>query len=188
MRLYLQLCSLLAVCLWLPFAQAATQGAVGTSSAATVGITLTADLLARIDGLNDILLGAWTGAGNMIGDDDICIGRSGVGFFAAGNYRMRLSGDGDPADVNAFTLSNGVDRIYYDVYFNDQAGLAGRQPVVAGQMLNNQTGLGFFQILNWLFGCVVPNGNVSIVVPESQLQGTTSGNYAGTLTLVLIPD
>ena len=167
---------------------AAQQGATGPASSGSVDITLTANLLARISGLTDMLLGAWAGSGDMTADENICIGRNGVGLFAFGNYRIRANGDGDAFDVNAFTLTNGVDTVYYDVYFNDAPNLAGRQQLTGGVMLSGQTAIGFTQLFNWFLGCTFRNANVSIVVPEAELLGTSSGTYAGTLTLVLIPD
>lgn len=186
---FVSLCPvLLTLLLWHAVALGAVQGLVGPSSSANVEITLTSNLNARITGLNDIVLGSWPGAGDLAGDDDLCIGRNGVGFFANGLYRIRASGDGDAADVSAFTLSNGTDTLYYNVFFNDVVGLGGRQPLTAGVTLTTQSSLGLFQWLNLLFGCAVPNANVSVIVPDTQLRGATSGTYAGTLTLVLIPD
>ncbi len=169
-------------------AGAATQGAGGTTSTGTLDVTLTTGLAARLTGLVDFALGVWSGSGDLDASQDVCIGRNGVGFFALGAYRIRAYGDGDPMDVSAFTLSNGVDRIYYDVFFNDQTGTGGRAPLTAGVMLGSQQGFGFGEILNWLFGCVVRNANVSISVPESQMSAAVGGTYSGTLTLVLIPD
>ncbi len=169
-------------------ADAANQGATGPTSTGAVDITLTTGISSRISGLVDLALGNWTGAGDLSGDQDICIGRTGVGFFGSGSYRIRADGDGDTTDINAFTLTNGVDLIYYDVFFNDQTGLAGRQALTGGQMLSGQGGSGFSEIFNWLFGCVVRNANVSVVVPQANLQGAAGGAYTGTLTLVLIPD
>ncbi len=169
-------------------AGAANQGATGPTSTGAVDITLTTGISSRITGLVDLALGNWTGSGDLAGDQDICIGRTGVGFFGSGSYRIRADGDGDSTDINAFTLTNGVDRIYYDVYFNDQTGLAGRQPLTGGQMLNGQNASGLSEIFNWLFGCAIRNANLSVVVPEVRLQGAAGGAYTGTLTLVLIPD
>lgn len=166
----------------------AGQGTAGTSSSGNVDITLTNGLSARIAGLTDFALGTWGGSGDLVANQDVCIGRNGVGLFAVGAYRIRAFGDGDPADVNAFTLSNGTDRIHYDVWFNDQTGLGGRTPLTAGLMLGAQQGFGFWEILNWIFGCVVRNANVSIAVPQAELAAAAGGTYTGTLTLVLIPD
>jgi hypothetical protein len=167
---------------------AATQGSTGATSSGSVDITLTANLTARISGLTDLLLGTWSGAGDLAGDQNICIGRNGAGFFGTATYRIRAEGNGDGTDINAFTLSNGVDLVYYNVFFNDQANLTGRQQLTGGLTLLGQTASGFSAILNLLFGCVTRNANVSVVVPETNLAGAPSGNYAGTLTIVLIPD
>ncbi len=182
------LCMLVASVLLGRPLSAATQGDPGVSSTGSVDITLTANLTARISGLTDFLLGTWSGAGDLAANQNICIGRNGVGLFGTGLYRIRADGNGDGTDVNAFTLSNGADLVYYDVYFNDQANLTGRQQLTGGLTLTGQTGSGFSVIINWLFGCVNRNANVSVVVPEANLAGRPGGNYAGTLTLVLIPD
>lgn len=169
-------------------ALAATQGntALG-SSTGSVDVVVTTGLVTRISGLNDINLGTWSGTGDMSGSDDLCIGRSGVGLFANGAYRVRLDGDGDASDINAFTLTNGTDLLYYDVAFNDATG-AGGTPVTGGVMLNAQTGFGFWQFLNVLFGCAVNNANIEVSIPAAELLSVPAGNYTGTLTVVLIPE
>lgn len=168
---------------------AATQGTtqVGQSDG-SLDLAVTSGLTARINGLNDINLGTWSGSGGLTGSDDLCIGRSGVGLFAQGAYRMRLDGDGDAYDVNAFTLSNGTNLLHYDVWFNDAIGAAGQQAVSAGVMMNSQTGSGFWQFLNMIFGCVGTNANVQVDISEAQLLAVPAGSYTGTLTLVLIPE
>ncbi len=183
-----RLCAGIAALLLATSTPAATQGGAGTTSSGSVDITLTTGLAARLSGLVDFALGTWSGSGDLAADQDVCIGRSGVPFFGLGAYRIRAYGDGDPADVSAFTLSNGVDRLYYDVWFNDQTGLGGRQSLTAGVMQSGLQGFGFGEVLNWLFGCVVRNANVSISVPVTQMQAAVGGTYSGTLTLVLIPD
>lgn len=182
------LCMLVATALLCEPLSAATQGNRDTTSTGSVDITLTTGLTGRFTGFTDFLLGTWSGAGDLIADQNICIGRTGVGFFGTGNYRVRADGDGDATDISAFSLSNGVDLVYYDVYFNNQPNLAGRQQLTGGQTLTGQTASGFSLIINWLFGCSIRNANLSVVVPEASLAGSPGGNYTGTLTLVLIPD
>ena len=165
----------------------AQQGSPGTSSTGSIDITYTQGLNARISGMTEFNFGIWSGAGDLAANDNICIGRSGVGFFGTGTYRIRASGDGAPGDPSAFTLSNGVNTITYQAYFNDQTGTANRQSLTAGVTLTGQTSGGFPLIFNLLFGCVIQNANLSIVVPETELR-TAAGNYAGTLALLLIPD
>lgn len=169
-------------------ATAAGQGSSGLTSTGQVDMTLTTGLSARIAGLTDFALGTVATSSSAVANQDICIGRSGVGLFSTGSYRVRASGNGNAADAHAFTLSNGADEITYDVFFNDQTGLAGRVPMTGGVMLSGQQGLGLFELFNLIFGCTVRNANVSIEVPAAQLAAASSGNYTGTLTLVLIPD
>ncbi len=169
-------------------AMGATQGNAGTSSSGNVDVTLTTGLSARLSGLGDFDLGLLDGSADATAQQNICVGRSGVGFFANGSYRVRASGNGDPFDAHAFTLSNGAERIYYNVFFNDQAGTAGASQLTGGVMLSNQQSLGLFGIFNLLFGCVARNANLSIVVPAAEVAAAPGGTYTGTLTVVLIPD
>ncbi|MFK8017029.1 MAG: hypothetical protein AB8G17_16520 [Gammaproteobacteria bacterium] len=182
--------TLLSACLWLPahIVGAAEQGTTDTTSTGSVDVTLTTGLSARLSGLSDMALGTWSGTGDLSANQNLCVGRTGVGFFANGSYRIRASGDGDASDVHAFTLSNGAQSVYYDVFFNDQTGLVGRTPLTGGVMLSAQQGFGLWEIFNVVFGCTVRNANLSINVPEAQLAAASGGVYSGTLTLVLIPD
>lgn len=181
------LCVLLLSALSAPVL-AAGQGSAGATTSGNVDVTLTTGISARLSGLTDFALGTWTGTGDLTANQDLCVGRTGAGFFANGSYRVRASGSGDASNIHAFTLSNGVQQIYYDVFFNDQTGVAGRTPLTGGVMLSAQQGLGIWEIFNVLFGCVVRNGNLSIGVPEAALSAASGGLYTGTLTLVLIPD
>ncbi len=98
-------------------ALAAGQGSVGTTSSGSVDVTLTTGISARLSGLTDFVLGTWTGSGDLTANQNLCVGRTGAGFFANGSYRVRASGNGDASNIHAFTLSNGVQQIYYDVFF-----------------------------------------------------------------------
>lgn len=167
---------------------AASQGATGDSSTGQVEVNLTTGLSTRLTGLADFTFGPLDNSVDAAANQNICVGRSGVGFFANGTYRVRATGDGDPTDVSAFTLTNGTDRIYYDVFFNDALGTTGRAPLTAGVTLTSQQGLGLFHIFNLVFGCVARNANLSIDIPAAARAGVSSGVYTGTLTLVLIPD
>lgn len=164
---------------------AANQGPFGYgSSTGSVDIDLILGFRARISGLADMNLGTWSGAGSMTADDNICIG---VNYFGGG-YRIRASGDGEPGDPSAFTLTNGASQIKYDAFFNDQpdAG-AGRVPLTGGVTLTGQSAANLPRLFNYFFGCVANNANISIEVPESELAGST-GSYNGTLTLTLLPE
>ena len=93
-----------------PSALAATQGAPGnTSSTGSVDVDLVIGFRTRISGLEDFQLGTWSGSGSLTANDNICVG----GNYFGGGYRIRASGDGEPGDPSAFTLSNGASRIKY---------------------------------------------------------------------------
>lgn len=170
--------------------QAAVQGNSGTTSQGSVDISLISLISVRISGLDDLSLGTWSGTGDATGSDNICIGTNGIrgGFpFGFGIYRILASGDGEPGNPAAFTLSNGAGRLSYNAFFNDATGLAGRQPLTPGVALTDQRGSAFSLVINRFNGCVFNNANVSIAVPEAQLSGA-AGVYTGTLTLVLSPE
>lgn len=175
--------------LWAPTpGHSALQGSRGTSTTGSVDIVYVQGLNVRINGLADLPLGIWSGSGILTASDDICIGRTGVPLFsAAGTYRILASGDGEPGDPGAFTLSNGIGRIHYRAFFNDQTGTAGRQELTGGVALTGQNSFGLWYTLNMIFNCAVQNANISVEVPVAELTGA-AGIYAGTLTLVLIPE
>lgn len=168
-------------------AQAADQGPIGnTESAGSVEVNLILGLLTRITGFDDLDLGVWSGSGSLSGNDNLCIGQSGAGFFN-GPYRIRASGDGEPGDPGAFTLSNGAQSLKYNAWFNDAPNAGpGRAPLTGGVTLTGLNSFGIFQRFNGS-GCNFLNANISVEVPESELQGGT-GSYSGTLTLVLLPE
>ncbi len=176
------------VCLNPVATYAAVQGTTGPTTSGSVDVTYVQGLNVRINGLTDMPLGVWGGAGALTANDNICIGRTGVPLFSsAGTYRILASGDGVPGDPSAFTLSNGVEQMNYRAFFNDQTGTAGRQELTAGVVLTNQNSFGLFYFFNMILTCGAENANISIEVPESELSGA-GGVYTGTLSLMLIPD
>jgi len=160
-------------------ASAATQGGLGNNSSGDIEINLTLGLLARISGLADMAFGTWNG-GDLTSNQNIC-----VGLYGTNSYRFRASGSGDGSDANAFALSNGSDYLPYRVFFNDQTGLTGRTELTASNSLTNQTASGSF----WnLFGCLINNANLSILLEDASLASASTGNYTGTLTVTVIPE
>ena len=168
-------------------AHAATQGAPGTTSTGTVGIQVVNNDLAWIKGLDDINLGSWSGTGDMSGNDDVCVATN-FFFFALNNYAIRASGDGDASDPSAFTLSNGVDDIYYRVFWTDTNT---QVELLPGQLMTGRQYFANFGYLANLFagpaGCPNPNANVEVRIEEAQL-ASGSGTHSGILVLELIPE
>ena len=183
----LKLFALLSLVSVAPSVLGAAQGTTGTTSTGNVDIFYVQGLQARINGFADMPLGTWSGSGPMTANDNICVGRTGVPLFSGGGtYAILASGDGEPGNPAAFTLTNGITQISYNAFFNDAAGTAGRQQLTPGVVLTGQTGFGLWYFFNMIFNCAVANANLSIEVPETELQGA-AGNYVGTLTLTLIP-
>lgn len=158
---------------------AATQGDLSQNSSGEIEISLTLGLLARLSGLTDIVFGAWNN-GDLTAEQNIC-----VGLYGTNQFRFRASGSGDNSSANAFALTNGSTYLSYRVFFNDQTGTSGRNELSAGTALNGQTaGFAFWNI----FGCLVNNANVSILIEESALNSAQAGSYTGTLTLTVVPE
>ena len=174
------------VCLFLSFTslEAATQGTEGNTSTGTIETVVVIGRFIRIGGLRDFNFGTWNaGDGTLSDNDNVCIGKN--DFF--GPYAIRAAGNGDLFDPAAFTLSNGVDQVYYNVYWNDSVGTAGNQQLTAGLILHGQTG-SFLSFLFNLFGFCFSNANVEIEIPDTELSAASGGAYSGTLTLLVIPD
>lgn len=180
-------CVLLLLLICALNSNAATQGTAGPTSTGTASVLVVNNDLAWIKGLDDINLGAWSGTGDMSGNDDICV-LTNYFPFQLNNYIIRTSGDGDGADPSAFTLSNGAQDIYYRVFFTD----VNATPVelLPGQLMGGQqffAGFGFFASLPAASGCPVPNANVEIRIEEAEL-ATGGGTHSGILVLELIPE
>ncbi len=163
---------------------AATQGSQGVTSTGTIENTVVVGRQIWIRSLRDFNFGNWNlGDGTLSDNDNVCIGKN--DFF--GPYAIRAAGNGDGFDPAAFTLSNGVDQIYYNVYWNDANGTGGNQQLTPGLILHGQTGSAFVFFLN-VIGLCITNANVEIEIPDTELSSAAGGVYSGTLTLLVIPD
>lgn len=163
---------------------AATQGTLGSDSSGSVEIAVVSNDSIIIHGLVDYNFGIWsTGGGTLRADSDVCIGKTSF----SGPYAIRASGDGAGSDPAAFTLSNGTEQISYNVYWNDQVTPSGNLPLTAGLILHGQTGSVPSFAQNRVT-CRIPNANLQVEILDTELQASTSGNYSGTLTLLVIPE
>ena len=164
------------------------------ASTGTVDITVSSGDLIRIFGLQTVSFGTWNiGDGNLSDNQDICIGKSSTGV----PYAIQASGDGNSTgDPSAFTLSNGVDQINYTVHWTDGVGQTDMTP---GSIEFGQTASGGSFFRNLIFGggffnfpCgtgLTPrNANLEIRIPDTELSAAAGGFYAGTLTLLIIPN
>ena len=166
--------------------QAATQGSQGNTSSGTVEINIVKNRTILITGLRDFNFGQWTpGDGTLTDNDNLCVGKTNFG-----TYGIRASGNGDGFDPAAFTLSNGADQIYYNVYWNDAAVSTNQDSnfqLTPGVIEHGQAE-SFFHTFFFLFGFCGENANLEIEIPDTELLSSSGGNYTGTLTLLVIPD
>ncbi len=175
---------------------ATTQGAPDYfASTGTVDINVTSGDLIRIFGLQTVSFGTWNiGDGNLASNQNVCIGKSSTGA----PYAIQATGDGNLIDPSAFTLSNGVDQINYEVYWNDQTGTGGQVPLLPGSVQYGQTGPAVTFFRNLIFGgffgftcgssLTPPNANLEVRIPSTELTAATGGIYTGVLTLLVIPN
>ena len=193
---YLKKLTLIGVCcifiLISVYVHAATPGNLANSTTGTLDITVVNNEFALIFGLDDIDLGTWSGAGDMTGNEQICVAvTSTIPTFLGQprSYRLRATGDGSAANPNDFTLSNGVDDISYRVFLTDANGQIEMLPGninSARQFIGNA---GYNANIAAFFGgaanpCINPNATISILVEEAEL-ASGSGSHSGTLTLEL---
>ncbi len=181
----IKLCAIALLLIPMPI-YSATQGSQGNTSSGTVEINIVKNRTILIIGLRDFNFGQWTpGDGTLTDNDNLCVGKTNFG-----TYGIRASGNGDGFDPAAFTLSNGSDQIYYNVYWNDAAtptGTNAANQLTPGLIQHGQVE-SFFHTFFFLFGACFENANLEIEIPDTELLSSTGGNYTGTLTLLVIPD
>lgn len=141
----------------------------------TLTLNLTIDSLIQVSGLNDLLFPFYTGTGNLLQTDTFCIYRN-----SAGTYQVTFSGSGTGG---AFSLSNGVQELPYQLTFNDGTGaiavtagtaLTGRQNVFTA---NQSCDLG-----------AADNATLEVTLLQADLNNAGNGNYSGILTLMVAPE
>ena len=174
---------------------ATTQGtAAPFASTGTVDVNVVTGETIRIFGLQTVNFGNWSiGDGNLADNQNVCIGKSDIGQ----PYAIQATGDGNAFDPSAFTITNGVDQINYDVLWTSSAGQITLAP---GSTAYGQTGSAFSFLFNRIFGTGVGftlpcgtgltpvNANLEIRIPSTELSAAAGGFYTGVLTLLVIPN
>ena len=164
------------------------------ASTGTVDITVSTRGLIRIFGLQTVSFGGWNiGDGSLSENQDVCIGKS----QRRQPYAIQASGDGNSTgDPSAFTLSNGVDQINYTVHWTDGAGQTNLSPgsIVFGQtasarsFIRNLRNGGLRRDQPCGTGRTIPNANLEVRIPDTELSASAGGVYTGVLTLLVIPN
>ena len=127
-----------------------------------------------IDGLDDIVLGTWPGAGDLQGFSQHCVGTN------AGGRRFGIVVTGSGAG-GSFVLSNGVSALPFTVQYRDRRGTA---TVTPGVTLGNRRGQGLNQCRN----IRRERMRISVRILSSDLSNATAGSYSGRLTLTVTPE
>lgn len=156
---------------------AATQGAIGATSTGTTVITAVIPNLVRITGLNDISLGTWSGTGDMVGSDSLCV------WSTTRKYKLTATGSGAS---NAFTLTDGAPTpttIPYSVQWAQSTGASSGTALTSGTQISGQVTSATSTT------CASgTNSTVIVTVLDANLQASPAATYTGTLTLVVAPE
>lgn len=148
------------------YVTALTQGTTGTSSEGRLSIQLSIPLLIKIQGLQDIDLGTYTGTGDLQGASNACVKRNG-----AGSYSVTAT------SINAFALT-GSASVPYGVTWGGQP--LGQGVVLAGQI---PEAVAFKEAC----GATAMN-KIGVSVRAVDLQVAPPGMYTDVLTLMVQPD
>lgn len=134
----------------------------------------TAQATIVVNQLDDMPMGTWSGAGDMVRTMNHCVGTSPIGL-----YRVTATGSGAGG---AFTLSNGSSTLAYQVEFAGRTG--GFFALAAGVARSGFNGNTQAQCT----GLTRQNERVRITIRAADLAAAPAGTYAGTLTLTVAPE
>lgn len=144
----------------------------GSSSVENFSIVIRVPDQVQISDLDPIDLGSFDGINDLSGVDELCVYRNNGGA----GYRIVASADGAGG---AFTLTNGVDVLPYQVDWDDGGGFVSLSTGVAAPMS------GANQISIDCGG--VNNAVVQVTVSGVDMSTAAPGVYASTMTLLLEP-
>ena len=130
----------------------------------------------RISGLSDVNFGTISNLTiDAVQAQSVCIYSNGTG----NRYGVRADGSGAGG---AFTLSNGVTTMVYDVRWSGQSGQTNGTVLTSGVMLTTQT----TNAQNQTCSSGPPTtASLIVTLPANSLSSAGAGNYSGTLTLIV---
>lgn len=162
---------------------ATNDGALATSSVGDLDISLTIPDLVQVTGLTDIALGDFAGS-SLSGEAQVCIYRNGSGAyeikFEAGDNRGLVDG---ARGTTAYTLASAgtSDTIPYTVDFEDSTtGEYTDTAIAINDPLGGQTGDGADPNCGG-----ERNAKVRVNVDAADMADADTGNYVGTLYLIV---
>ena len=155
---------------------------LGTAQAIPAGAASPGDR-ARISGLSDLGFGTVASfASDVTRTESICIYSKSP---PANYYRVTASGSGTGG---AFLLSSGADTLAYDVQWSDTPDQAIGTTLTANQPLTaQQTSAGASSADDCSKGPAT-TASLIVILRASALAASISGNYTGTLTLLVAPE
>jgi hypothetical protein len=155
-------------------AHAATDGGAGASSVGSAEINLSIPELIKISNLEDIDFGTYSGSGDLTYSGSFTV--AGNDTDASATYRITGLGTGSG---DSFNLSNGYHELAYSVAFEDASGSV---ELISTQTVGGRTGI------HSRLGATSRNATYSVQLSEDTLRTASSGNYFGSLTLMVEPE
>ena len=150
---------------------AANDGPLAGTSQGDFDLILAVQDLVRVSRLDDLNFGLYVGTGSPTNTEDFCVYRSGTGA-----YQVTLTGDGA---ANAFTVTDGTNIIPYAVEFDDSVA-GGEVTATTGVAITGQVGDPGQETCG-----DTDNASIDITFNQTDLQAAPTGNYNGTLTILI---
>ena len=150
-------------------------GDSGTERAVrNISLNIDIDDIVQLQGLDDLLLGNYSGTGDVSASEDFCIYRNG-----SDRYQVTARGSGDGG---AFTLLNNDNEIPYSLEWDDSSVVT---PMLANSNLTQRQNAS----LN-TNDCEsgTSNARINIDLRQTDLAASPAGNYRGILTLIIAPE
>lgn len=154
---------------------AASNGTLGADSTGSTDITLEIADRVQISSVADIALGAWSGAGDMVGSSEFCVHRNG-----GDDYRLTLT-----ADTGAFEVRSGttLDSIAFSAKVDDDLDASDGEALV----YNTATVLPLTGSASLTCGGS-DNAALEVTFQEANLQAVSSAaDYQATVTIFVEP-
>jgi hypothetical protein len=153
---------------------AATDGTLNATSTGDLSMDLSIPNLTKLTDVADLNFGTYSGSGNAVLDDDVCVYTNNT----SGQYKVTARGSGTSF---AYTITNGSQTIPYTVRWNTIAGTAGNVNLPSNSQTTTLSGA---NTTSQSCGGV-KNANFEVTMTRSAVLGVPAGTYSGILTLII---
>lgn len=158
-------------------ALAAEDGKMGASSTGKSVVSMSVGDRVKISGLDDIALGAFSGAGDMVGSSAFCVYRNGTGL-----YNMTVTSANQDGDGN-FRATDGTNFVSYGVSYDVDADASDGTEISSGETRTGLAGEARSPSCS-----ATDNAAIQVSFAEEELLGAVAGAYTDTLTLLVEPN